>query len=411
MRVKLNINLKIYAAVYIFLLCLCGAPCYGQVDFKISPPAIEINLGRGGTKVFSFELINDNRERPLAFKIIPVDVDMTREGNTEFRDAGTTPYSCSSWIAVEPKGIVVEPGQTKKIIGKISVPASAPAGGYYSAIACELAAPDSKSQLGSNIKWRIASLVKVTVSGGGLEKKAIIEDFFLRTLFEDQKSAPKGLAFVASVRNSGNTHVIADGKLIVLAPDRRRKGEVDFNMGTGTVLPGHTREFVAVYDRLLPEGQYIARVTFRYGGSNTLEKEIPFAVDTGNSAFSADAQSTVTVAAVRAVPDQINLKVPAGGFRTAGIALQNQRQGTVRISAMVDPGNSIRDWFTLAPGDIIIDSGKESKILLTVTVPRSIKDGKLQAMIIIKAAGISVDGTEEILDPINVGVNLEVPKI
>ena len=51
-----------------------------------------------------------------------------------------------------------------------------------------------------------------------------------------------GLTFLASLENLGNIHLKAEGKLTVLTADRKRKGEIDFELGTGTVLLGHTRD-------------------------------------------------------------------------------------------------------------------------------------------------------------------------
>lgn len=410
MRVKIVIRPKILAAVGIFLSQLCALPCIAQVNFKISPPVTEINLSRGGTKVFSFELINENRERSLSFTIAPVDVGMARDGTTEFRDPATTPYSCSTWISIEPKTVVVEPGQTKKIIGKISIPAQAIAGGYYSAVACELNAADAPHQAGGKIRWRIASLVKVTVTGGRIERNARIDDFFLRTLFEDGESVPKGLPFMASVHNLGNIHIAATGKLVVMTPDRRRKGEVDFNVGTGTVLPGHTREFLALYDRVLPAGEYIARATFRYGGMGTLETEMPFMVTSAKSQVVQPEHAAISVAAIEAVPASLNLKIPRGGFRTAGFAVRNQSAAEVRITAAFDQSNPIKEWFSLTPGQIRIPSGAESKISLTATVPPDAPAGTLQISIIMVPAGVSGNGAAESLDPVQVGINIEIPK-
>jgi len=370
----------------------------------------EISLSRGGTKLFWFELINENRERSLSFTISPVDVDMTRDGTTEFRDPATTPYSCSKWISVEPKTVVVEPGQTKKIIGKITIPAQATAGGYYSAVACELSAEDAPHQPGGNIRWRIASLVKATVTGGRIERTARIDDFFLQTLFEDMESVPRGLTFLASIHNLGNIHIAATGKLVILTPDRRRKGEVDFNVGTGTVLPGHTREFIALYDRALPAGEYIARATFRYGGMATLETEMPFIVTSSKSQSALPEKPAVSVAAIEAVPASLNLKIPRGGFRTAAFAVRNQSAAEVRITAAFDRGNPIKEWFSLAPEQIQIPSGAESKIVLTATVPSDAPEETLQISIIMVPTCVSGDGAVESLDPVQVGINIEIPK-
>lgn len=400
-----------FSLIFLGLFLCAISISLAQVEFRITPPIIELSLGRGGTKVFYFELTNDNKESPLRFRIFPMDLDVNREGGTEFLDVGKSSYSCSKWITVEPKEVEVEPGRSKKIIAKLNVPAAAKAGGYYSAIVCELVTKrPPKVETGAIIRWRVASLLKVTVLGGRIEKKAVLEDLLLRTLFEKEEEAKKSLNFIASLRNEGNIHIKAEGKLTILTPDRKRKGEIDFDMGTGTVLPEHIRDFVAAYDKFLPEGEYIARATFRYGGMRTLEKEIPFSVSMGGPGVGAEGEGTLVLPSLKLVPEEINLRIPQGGFRTAGFTIQNQRRDTLRIQIFLDKTAGIQDWFGLQPQEAKIEGGREAKVLLKVNVPAQAKEGEYKTKINLIPYLITDKGQEEALEPVNIGINLEIPK-
>jgi len=243
------------AAFLTIALMLATSPVFGQAQFRLTPPVIELETGRGGTKVFSFELANDNKEKPLRFKIYTQDFDVDREGNAQLEAAGKLERSASRWITVEQKEVLLEPGKSKKISCRLALPASVRPGGYYSAVICELITDTPIQQdSGALIKWRIATLVKISVLGGGIERKLSIDDFFVRTVFDKDSRPDRGTVFAADLKNEGNIHLKVDGKLTVFDADKKRKGETGFDVGSGTLMPGRTRDFVAVYDKFLTDG-------------------------------------------------------------------------------------------------------------------------------------------------------------
>lgn len=384
--------------------------CLAQGTFGVTPAVVELSLGRGGTKIFSFELSNNSKESPAEFKVYAMDFEVDREGNPDFLEIGKSKYSCSRWIKVEPDKIAIGPGQSKNIIGKLIVPASASSGGYYSAVICELIAEKPKVNKGTLVTWRIAVLVRVSVLGGKIEKEAEAEDFYLRTLFEKEEDKKQGLTFFASLRNQGNIHIKAEGKLIVLTRDRKRKGEVDFKAGTGVILPDHLRDFTAIYDKFLPEGEYIARAVFRYGGMNSIEKEIPFSVTAGKqNSDKAGEGNAVAVSSLKLIPEKIVFKIPAGGFRTAGFTIQNQRIHSVRVQVSLGKEGGIENWFKIEPLEVTVDGGREAKFLLQVNIPQGAKEGRYAAKINIIPHLISGPGQEEELEPQSIEVSLEIP--
>ncbi len=398
--------------IYTFFSMLGVSFALAQMEMRISPPVVDLTVGRGGTKVFSFELVNDNKERTLVFSVGSMDLDVDRAGAPVFLPSGSVPFGCGKWLQAEPAEVTIGTKQSKKIVGKLSVPASAPAGGYYGAIVCELVDKNApKLASGSLIKWQIACLVKVSVEGGKLEKKASIEDFQLMRLFETAEEENKGLTFTSALKNLGNIHIAVEGKLTVLTPERIRKGEVAFNVGSGTILPGHVRDFTAVYDKLLPEGEYIARATFRYGGIATLEKEMPFTVSAKASPGQSGAGDNVAaVSVVKIKPDKLKFKIPAGGFRTTGVLFQNQSSDSLRVRLQVDQESSLKTWFDLDTEEAVIPSGREVKILLRCSIPQDSKPQNVSSSITVYLATIDPDGRIETLDPQKIGIELEIPK-
>ena len=103
---------------------------WAQFEFKIAPSVLDLTLGRGSTKVFSLEIVSDDREHAQVFCVMPMDVDVDRTGNPEFLQPGSVEFGCGNWLQAEPAEVAVGPGQAKKLICKLSIPASARAGGY-----------------------------------------------------------------------------------------------------------------------------------------------------------------------------------------------------------------------------------------------------------------------------------------
>ena len=254
-------------------------------------------------------------------------------------------------------------------------------------------------------------MLRVSVVGGKIEKKASIEDLLLQTLFETREEKDQGLTFVAAFRNEGNIHVIADGRLIILTPDLARKGEVAFNVGTGTVLPGRTRDFVAVYDRLLAEGSYIARAAFKYGGTSGLEKEIPFTVSAKASDEQEDRQNNAAVPVIKIIPAEVRLKVPAGGFRTIGVELRNQSREEIRVRLKADPDSEVSRWFKIEPEELLMPGGRAAKILIRCTVPGNSRPQIVKTAINADPDRIDPKGNVEPLGQQTIGIDLEIPKL
>jgi hypothetical protein len=186
---------------------------------------------------------------------------------------------------------------------------------------------------------------------------------------------------------------------------------MDFEVGSGTVLPGHVRDFTVVYDKLLPEGSYIARATFQYGGSSTLEKEIPFTVRAKTSAGAEGPQDVAAVSAVKIKPDKLKLKIPAGGFRTLGIVFQNQSSENIRVRLQADQSSAVKSWFGIEPEELVIPSGRETKVLFKCSVPADALPQNVKTGITAYLAKMYEDGNIETLDPQTIGIDLEIPKI
>ncbi len=408
------------ALIFAPSICLKAQTSSGM-QLMINPSVVDLKILRGGLKVFPLELTNLNVEKKLRFHIYANDLKMKRDGSVEFLPPKTTKRSCAEWIEIRPKKLTIEPDSSKKVIIKISPPASALPGGYYAAIICELVSEEKEpGSSGVKITWRVASLVKLTVTGGRLEKKAEIVN--LRLAFPEEIKT-RGVAFIASLKNRGNVHIKAKGKIVVRTLDRRRKGQVDFDVGTGTVLPDSIRDFKAVYTRFLPVGDYVAEAIFRYGGYKVAKREIPFSVTVGKQdEFDKKGKNIVELPPLSVQPSLLELRIPAGGFHTTSITVINQMKDTVLIKTSVDiekiekkdkekllksgaTSQSCVKWFKLTPSEFTLSSGSKKKIILNIKIPQGEK-GKRNVKILFKPVLKNKEGT---LAPSEVTIKLTIP--
>jgi len=389
-----------------------------DTQLMINPSVVDLKILRGGLKVFPLELTNLNVEKKLRFHIYVNDLKMKRDGSIEFLPPKTTRRSCAEWIEIKPEKLTIEPESSKKVIIKISPPASALPGGYYAAIICELASEEKEPE-GSGVKitWRVASLIKLTVTGGKLERKAEIVN--LRLAFPEEIKT-RGVAFIASLKNRGNVHIKAKGKIVIRTLDRRRKGQVDFDVGTGTVLPDSIRDFKAVYTRFLPAGDYIAEAIFRYGGYKVAKREIPFSVTVGKQDKSDKKEKNIVeLPPLFVQPSLLELKIPAGGFHTTSITVINQMEDTVLIKTSVDiekkdkekllksdaASRSCVKWFKLTPSEFTLSSGSKKKIILNIKIPQGEED-KRNVKILFNPV---LKNKKETLTPSEVTIKLTIP--
>ncbi len=364
----------------LFHALLLDTQAASETQFMITPSIVDLSILRGGVKMFPLEITNLSREKGSRFRIYVQDLKMRRDGSIEFLPSGATDRSCARWIILTPTEVTVGPNSSTKIVAKIAPPASITAGGYYAAIICEfLPGEQGALEQGVKITWRMASLVRLIVTGGRLIKKIRIEN--LKLEFSGRERT-EGITFLASLKNGGNIHVHTEGRLIVRTADRRRKGQVCFDVGTGTVLPGGIRDFAAIYDRFLPAGEYIAEAIFRYGGYNPVRTEIPFSVtmNRGRGIDTDEESHIVILEPIVIKPSFLEFEIPAGGFHTGSITILNQMEESVLIKVSVVGGQAdkdveeisspdIVDWLNVSPSEFTLTPSRAKRVILRFTIP------------------------------------------
>lgn len=399
-------------------LVLCwnfAFPCFAQVGVAISETNIEISLGRGHTKTFSFDLTNNSNNKNLDFKIYPLDIEMDRKGSVQFVEAGTVGRSCSKWLHIKNDTINIAPNESGKVILKLAVPPDASSGGYYGVVICEIVDNNKTAQKGLGIGFRFAVFLKAIVYGGRIEKMARIEEFSFNTVLDTDKEKEDNekqeidgedgfqrLYFKAVFKNESNIHLSPAGRIIIFTNDKKRVGEAISE--EALVLPGHIRDFIILYDKPLLEGDYLARATFRYKGQRPLVKEIPLSIKAQSGQKGLGDGNQLTISSLN-TPKELRIKAVSGAFRSKGFTVRNQKREPLEVGVSLE--GEAASWSKIEPRSLRIESAKSKRVLLTVNVPYGTAKGNYLGKIKLLPALAGENSTQG-LEPQEVEVIIEV---
>jgi len=185
-------------------------------------------------------------------------------------------YDVIDWIDA-PEDFVLEPGETKKLQFKISVPEGQPTSGYYGSIFFKTRTDDAymDSEDGGNVKlkvnYRVGALVLLAVEvdepmriDGSLEEFNVIKKVFW----------DNPITLVAKVHNTGNVHYRVHGQIEV---KKFGKKYTVVNIDSENIYPDITRIFTE-YVKFSPwdYGMYSAILNMESeDGSLTFNDEVP----------------------------------------------------------------------------------------------------------------------------------------
>lgn len=164
--------------------------------------------------------------------------------------------------------VTIPANQAKTVRVEISVPADAPAGGYFGAVRFAPTSPDDGGQV--NLSASVASLILLTVSGPTNEKLDL-SGFEIRhnghagTYFNDAKNIEVSARF----SNGGDIQLGPFGKITVMKGDKVVY-EADFNNKSprDVVLPDSARRWNIPLNDIGSFGEYKVLATFTYGVNN-----------------------------------------------------------------------------------------------------------------------------------------------
>jgi len=258
---KKNPVIWILAFVAIFLVGFSATSAQeflSDQSLEVSPPSQELKVNPGESISVQAKVRNKSR------KALPIKVRV--EDFTASGDEGQVAlvkqdpkYSLVNWTSIATSNFTLEPGETKSIEAKISVPKDA-AGGRYGSIVFGVTGDVARGEKAAAVSQEIASLFLVRVNGPASESLALEQ--FTAPSFSEFGPVPFNMKFI----NSGNVHVRTYG--LVNVSDMFGKKVDDVVVTPTNVFPGSNRVVHSQLSNKWLFGRYTALAIMNYGSKN-----------------------------------------------------------------------------------------------------------------------------------------------
>ena len=257
------LNLRFIKLVSIFLvLFFVGHLFLSDVfatSISIDKPVIKVIAPAGSTGGDVLTIKN----KSMGAIIVKVDVyDWLYNENRELLlgAPGSTPYSCASWIDVNPAEIMIPPQENREVSLTVRVPEDA-VGGHYATLAIESTPAterDAKKGMGVRIVTRIIALF-LQETEGKCNKAGSIVEF---DVTEPEKNKP--LIAKYGFKNHGNTYLSVQGLINIVDKNGNSYGIAQAKKIYGT-FPGDVVSDNIEWFGSLPKGEYDVFLTIEIG--------------------------------------------------------------------------------------------------------------------------------------------------
>lgn len=260
---------KFFIRIAVILLTfLYSGHLFGNLNsfnFIVSPPVINLKLRPGSTNKVDLTIYNkDVKELRLLIKTSALDMDI--DGNALVTDTKNNELSCASWMATPVNNITIKPGTKAVVSVEIKVPYNVN-GGRYGIVLFQTAIPVAeKSDV--ILTGRMGTIFMIEIIGpkkieGGIKEFKISKEEGL-------------LKFTTQVENIGNIHFKSKGSIIIKDGNDKIIDRVNLEVGSGTILPNHSRVFSATWNNpgKMQPGNYLALLQLQIPGMGKILQEI-----------------------------------------------------------------------------------------------------------------------------------------
>ncbi|MEI6498511.1 MAG: hypothetical protein WCO23_00965 [bacterium] len=251
-------KMKYWAILFTLAILSFSIPKFAlaaQEGIQISPLTYKFDIKPGETQSAKITVKNLNNT-PLDYTteaeiFSSVSDDGAPSFAAETKEAGLN--TLADWIVFTNDSTGTIPvGGTKVINFTITVPANAEPGGHYAAVFAKQSTPTAEGQTEIGVASRVGTLVLVTVPGEVIKSSAITE-------FKSPSFVIGGpVSFDMKVKNSGSVHFDSNAK-VELKPIFGKTTTVD--LGTHTIIPANSRNFVGEWSYKYPFGRYAITAT------------------------------------------------------------------------------------------------------------------------------------------------------
>jgi len=319
-------------ALFVFIcgLIVFSGPLSYAFSINISPPSVYLEVPAGGTDTGTITVTN-NGELAMDMRAYIQDWVYTPGGAKNFLPPASTPLSCADWINVYPQKFHIEPNEKMGVQYTISVPEDA-SGGHYAVIFFESIAPLAPSESGLTVSFsgRIGSIIYHKTKGKTSQIGSI-------SSFEcGRPDENKPLEIKITLKNEGDTHIIAEGVVNIIDADGNIFGRQP--VGPINTLPGDSVEYTTEWLGELEEGSYDVIATLDAGVDFPLIAETTLTVSTGGAIkeFTADSAENPPVFNV-IITNEGNLNADLSGRIEIIGASQNVMESVLLKQTLIAP--------------------------------------------------------------------------
>jgi len=248
--------------IWILSFVILSSHAYA-LSININPSNVKMTLKPGETKTGEIFVQNLGGTK-LKIMAYTQDWIYALDGSKTFMKPGSSVYSCSSWINLDPTNFILAPKEEKKVKYTITSPGNA-SGGHVSVIFFE-AVMDTYQ--GIAVTGRIGSIIYLDTEGD-VKRTGEIKDL---VVLASEEGSPVNLNF--SFFNSGNSHISAKSSIKVLDGSQSVIEKLAMNINT---LPGDTKLTTVTIKEPLKEGKYKAQVELTFD-NKTLKSQSEFSI-------------------------------------------------------------------------------------------------------------------------------------
>lgn len=226
-----------------------------QSALAVSPAIVEEVLDPGKPVEFTVR-VNNITNFPLPIKGTAQSFTVQSE---ELEKTERSRLDVSQWIHIDEPDFILQPKQTRTVKGSIIPPKDAPPGGHYATIFFQPLVPSealtpSTAYLNAKVGVLTFLVVKGEMTQGAGFKSGLKTDSWIS----------RGPAkFTFSIHNSGNVHLMPQGRLVIY--DWRGARVTTLELPSKIILPNATKEYLLEWSAPHALGKYRAELEVSYG--------------------------------------------------------------------------------------------------------------------------------------------------
>ncbi len=405
-------NLAPWCAAILVTSVFLAYPSEVPAGMAVSPLQQWITVKPRKDAAVSVTITNNDRgpkTPPCTVSVEVLDFMVSPQGKLSFDKDAKHSRSAADWLTFENGPFVLEPGESKELKGRVSVPAEAD-GDYWAAVLVKLVNPN-KQQEGVHVNLQTASGIFVHVArrnyverGTVIDANAVVPEFEQEQVFAEEAISEQAgheaqqeqaLIINAELENDGLVAFLANGKAYLYSENWRRIASIPMYTNRRRIFPTHSRIFTGVMSQPIPAGKYKLRLVFEpissRNGSSTarggrkITKDLELVIGDDLARKWADKATAQDTQILQLSPEQLDITLTPGRFTTKRFQAVSRTLSTVSVRCQIEADGQIRDWVALRSADFTLAANTKRSVLCWVRIPPDAKPGRYCGTISVEA--------------------------